>query len=287
MGANKVILGAKTIIDITDSTVTAETLEAGVTAYGADGEKITGTGELVNVRLVGNPKPEAAAEGTIWIDTDAEITGWAFQTDAPDSPAEGMVWIATSDNATVPVNTVKNSQIIVYPIAAYQYLSGAWVQKAAQTYSDGAWQEWHTYLFREGQVNNAVTGGINGTIQDGVIYFHASVAVSNNKTYTTINKIDLTNVSKMKCVFVSPNTVSGIYFRLLVPNARKNGENVTTSYLVAYKGTTSPFAGWRYEVTLDVSGLSGEYYVGYAWGVSSDASSKRDITGSIEEWWLE
>ena len=43
MGVNKVVLGTTTIIDISDSTVTAESMIQGTTAYGADGEKITGT----------------------------------------------------------------------------------------------------------------------------------------------------------------------------------------------------------------------------------------------------
>lgn len=43
MGVNKVVLGTTTIVDISDSTVTAEKLIKGQTAYGADGEKIIGT----------------------------------------------------------------------------------------------------------------------------------------------------------------------------------------------------------------------------------------------------
>lgn len=45
MGVNKVIYGDETIIDISDSTVTPDTLADGVTAYDASGERITGTNE--------------------------------------------------------------------------------------------------------------------------------------------------------------------------------------------------------------------------------------------------
>lgn len=48
MGVSKVIYGGNPIIDISDSTVTAESLEAGKIAYGANGERITGTAELKN-----------------------------------------------------------------------------------------------------------------------------------------------------------------------------------------------------------------------------------------------
>lgn len=43
MAVNKVVFGAVSIMDISDSTVTPETLAEGKTAYQADGEKITGT----------------------------------------------------------------------------------------------------------------------------------------------------------------------------------------------------------------------------------------------------
>ena len=43
MAVNKVVFGAVSIMDISDSTVTKETLAEGVTAYDKSGEKITGT----------------------------------------------------------------------------------------------------------------------------------------------------------------------------------------------------------------------------------------------------
>lgn len=43
MGVNKVVFGAVAIMDISDSTVTEDTLAEGAIAYGADGERITGT----------------------------------------------------------------------------------------------------------------------------------------------------------------------------------------------------------------------------------------------------
>ena len=45
MGVNKVVFGAVSVIDITDSTVTPETLKKGVKAYGADGDPVIGTHE--------------------------------------------------------------------------------------------------------------------------------------------------------------------------------------------------------------------------------------------------
>lgn len=43
MAVNKVVYGTTVIIDISDSTVTPETLAEGVVAYNAKGERIVGT----------------------------------------------------------------------------------------------------------------------------------------------------------------------------------------------------------------------------------------------------
>ena len=43
MGVNKVVYAGQTVVDMTDATATADTVLAGYTAYGADGERIVGT----------------------------------------------------------------------------------------------------------------------------------------------------------------------------------------------------------------------------------------------------
>lgn len=200
---------------------------------------------------------------------------------------EGAVWFAVGMESPVAFNAVRKNTITVYPLAAYQNINGTRIQKTAQTYIDGAWVEWFTYLFNDGQVNETLTGGINGTIQDGAIYFNGSVNASYNQTYTTVNKMNLTNFNSLKAVISSQNTVEDVYFRLLVDDAQQTGSRVTLANLLAQKTIYSPFANEVREVTLDISELSGEYYVGYAWGVDSGASSAKTITGNIERWWLE
>lgn len=57
MKVSKVELSDGTILmDITDSTVTADTIVSGTTAYGADGERLTGT--LVPVKTVNGISPD-------------------------------------------------------------------------------------------------------------------------------------------------------------------------------------------------------------------------------------
>ena len=51
MAISKVVYGGKTLIDITNSTVTADNLADGAIAYGANGERIVGTAKISNEDL--------------------------------------------------------------------------------------------------------------------------------------------------------------------------------------------------------------------------------------------
>lgn len=52
MGVNKVIHGGRTLVDLTNTTVTPETLLKGATAFDSKGNKIEGNVEPVNTFFV-------------------------------------------------------------------------------------------------------------------------------------------------------------------------------------------------------------------------------------------
>lgn len=117
----------------------------GITNAGGGGD-----GSL-NFKVVGGTSaPAAPAENTIWVNTAADITGWAFAPAAPSSPKEGTVWLKTGLNSPVGFNAIKKNGLWVYPTACQQYVSGAWVAKTAKTYQSGAWVEWLYWLYDTG-----------------------------------------------------------------------------------------------------------------------------------------
>lgn len=59
MAVNKVTYGGRTLVDITDSTVTPASLQQGVTAYNAAGIKVTGTLSFPEVLPIANGGTEA------------------------------------------------------------------------------------------------------------------------------------------------------------------------------------------------------------------------------------
>lgn len=99
-------------------------------------------GVELNFTVVGGAtEPENPKENMVWINTDQEITGWAFSADEPENPAEGMVWIETAAFSSIEFDVLKENCVMVYPIAAQVYISGAWVKSGLKIFQIGAWKE--------------------------------------------------------------------------------------------------------------------------------------------------
>ena len=146
-----------------------------VPLYGFGG----GGGAALNFSVVGNPQPASPKENTIWVNTDVKITGYVFSAVEPADPAEGMVWFSTGASSPVGFNTLKKNCVMVYPLSARQYISGAWVDKTAKIYQNGAWVEWAPepfYIFKSGKgalvpLVKYSSGGISISIEtDSIVH---------------------------------------------------------------------------------------------------------------------
>lgn len=126
-----------------------------------------GGGGSLNFKVAGGTSaPASPAENTIWVNTAADITGWAFSPAAPSSPKEGTVWLKTGLSSPVGFNAIKKNGLWVYPTACQQYISGAWVAKTAKTYQSGAWVEWLYWLYDTGSKKvelRDITSALYGT----------------------------------------------------------------------------------------------------------------------------
>ena len=233
----------------------------------------SGGGTSLNFKVVGNPEPVNPSENTIWVNTDVKITVYVFSAVEPADPVDGMVWISTSTSSLVEFNALKKNGIQVYPISAKQYVGGAWVGVTAKTRQNGAWVDWWDgYLFKNGDEYESVTGGwvsapkaynagtnavaAKITKADGTIT--ASPNGDGGCILYTANKIDLSGYSTL--IFDGKVSNATAYESLANMRVWSEIGSYSTSNAVATASLQRNVDG---EVTLDVSGLDGEYYIGF------------------------
>lgn len=90
---NKVVYGSTTLIDISDTTATADKIIQGSTAYGADGQKITGTAPQVN----NQSKSVTPTDNSQIIEADSGYTGLSRVTvEAIPSSYGHIAWDGTT-----------------------------------------------------------------------------------------------------------------------------------------------------------------------------------------------
>lgn len=274
---------------ITDGKLTfTQTVPAGVTKMRLElfcSWSTAGSGSVTYKNVMMGSANVAAKENTIWVNTEAEITGWVFSAEEPAAPAEGMVWFFTPSPNTVAFDALKKNSIMVYPNAAKQYVSGAWKDVEAAVYLAGVWTVMDDtfWLYKDGTEFPTRTGDLvyvkipdsSGNNGEPTVTRNSDNLVITGAQYGGARfyakKINLTDFNKL-CFEGTMNTNLYDSLRLKLgvwtsttgnPVASKIGQHIN--------GTT---------LEISVANLSGEHYVGF-WIM--DTNSK--IT--VKKLWLE
>ena len=212
--------------------------------------------------------------------------------------ATGQVWISTGTSSTVEFNALKKNGIVVYPLYAKQYVGGAWVDKAAMTYKNGAWTELVLYLYNLGDQSTNISGGwtesgwknvdgtggasqaITPTVTWNDNYFHYS-ATTTHSAYTyggrllTQQNIDLTNISTIRFHVLSATLGTTNNTHLTAGVFNRNASSIANGGCVAtVRITTNTEPTWY---NIDVSALDGTYAVGLASASQAQGSVEADI----------
>lgn len=223
--------------------------------------------------------PNNPAENTIWINSGVDIDGWAFASAAPTGAREGAVWIQTTTDSTVAFNAAKRGVLMVYPLMCKQYISGVWTEVTAKSFINNGWRDWLVYLYSSGNPHTELTGGWEGKAhrrQDTIppegwtvgswapnvtpdaeynnaVCMKVELVADNYNNYSgsarTVKKIDLTDFNQIIFNLTFPGSVVYVYVT-----------QSETSYSAVKQLEVT--GGTNKAVSLDVSDLSGEYYVG-------------------------
>lgn len=250
-----------------------------------------GSGGL-NFKVVGGTTaPSNPKDNTIWVNTNVPITGWTFSATQPEAPADGKdgpVWFQTSAASTVEFNALKKNVIQVYPVSASQYISGEWAAKTAKSWQYSKWADWwNGELYQDGNEYTAITGGWIGTpkgyasdantagtptITRGEEAMTMQMATLAGAMIHTAKKIDLTDYSTL--VFDGIVTGATAYASQCNFRVWSDIGTYSTSNAVATETIQRNVDG---EVTLDISGLRGEYYVGFGLWTKSPVVVMRSL----------
>ena len=146
MAVNKVVFGAVSIMDISDSTVTADKLAKGVTAYDKTGEKITGTMEASSAPIL--------QEKTVTPST-------AAQSITADNGYDGLSKVTVNGDANLTADNIKSG-------ASIFGVTGSYVDSTPIEISTGAGMEAVLTSNNVGKVYKFT--GTSGTYINGDLY---------------------------------------------------------------------------------------------------------------------
>lgn len=206
-----------------------------------------GGGTGLNFKVVGGTtRPSNPAENTIRVNTSEKLTGWSFGSEAPENPVIGMVWLDIGTASPIAFNALKGNAIMIYPLAAYQYLATGWVRMSAEIWQAGEWKNFLTdvIFYANSEFNTAVFGEPTGITNAGgnVMHWVNGYGASATKLF---------QVDGFKWIeIVVPSAKWGFIDVALVD---ENG--VTAKYR---RIETETYAETFY---VDISGMSGLYYL--------------------------
>lgn len=225
-------------------------------------------GSGLNFEVVGGTvQSENPKENTIWVNTDAEITGWIVSPSQPENQIDGLVWIRTSDYTGIEFNVLEENRMIQYALEVRQYISGTWVICTAQIYVNDEWKDVvGNYLYNAGDQMIGLTGGWHlkykgeggvATASFGSNYMTLKQTNIDYGRIETVNKIDTSGYTKL-CIEYSITNASGGYQTsglcisyMQTPNEHNNGNSI-----VLLGGSVS--AGVK---KLDISSVTDPVYI--------------------------
>lgn len=260
-----------------------------------------GGGSDLNFSVIGSPtQPVAPKYNDIWVKTSVKISDWEFsEVNMPShAMAEGFVYFTSTYNGawaareSTGLNFLRKHAILTKLTAACQYYSGAWHSMDAYIYKSGAWAQfsWTTvWLYKSGVISDTLGGGMTPVAahfsdtegyKPTVTIGTSDIVVSGFTRYGSgaayFNKpLDLT---RWKTLYIRGRISGRDAYHAAFGLQKNTGSLLPMEVLVAQN------VNWVETVhKIDVSGLSGMYYLGFG-GHQYDGSETKC---AISEIWVE
>lgn len=244
-----------------------------------------GGGGGLNLKVVGGTtQPANPRENTVWINTTTAITGYALGPTPPENGTDGLVWLKTADTG-VEINVGRKNAVLLHLADGKLYTGGAWTSMEGWVYVNSAWTQFAReiiVLYKNGVEETELSGGLSTFVGSSSvasvkknatnIVTMASYRSSNNTSAFVYpkNKIDFTNLSTVtvNSDWITSRTEGAALIYLASKIA--NNQDVTETFAVAKNANT-----------LDVSKISGEYYL--CVGCKSYGTSGAKVVCTIKE----
>lgn len=239
-----------------------------------------GNGGVSGLQVVsGLTEPGNPRENMVWVKSDKAGRKYVFAASEPGSPAEGLIWFRATAAGIITRADVYTAGAWV-TADTYMYLGGSWVQIASA---------WNGELFENGNLFSDYTGGWlakSGTLSETDPYLKFS-AGSQNIVASSGKMIDLTDFTQLHIIGRGRGDYSsggGTSARVPDFGVAKTigGSSVTYAAKASMtSGYIGDLATFTEEKVLDITSLSGEYYV-----AMSITGSHTGATLGVKKIWL-
>lgn len=178
---------------------------------------------------------------------------------------EGTLWIVTGAASSAAFNALKRNDLRVYPVSAKQYVNGAWKDQEARICQRSRWKDWEFFVLRKGVFNSTYLFQVHngdGEIASGD---NAAIFKIHNNGYLTLYAVTKLDVSKKNAIEIAVTKGLSAYnvrFGLVSTKTSidEQHENIFNVASVTFTPTSNSITPGR--KTIDVSALSGEYWLG-------------------------
>ena len=211
--------------------------------------------------------PITGAENDICVISSVPMKNWILSPDEPSGApkTDGDVWITYSTSGNV-LNILKQDSMMIAPISAKQYISGAWVDQTVKSYQNGAWVDWVTFLYNNGDECLDFSGGFN-TYGYRISGSSSSIkAPTLTKDETSMTIAETSTSAYAGAVFHENPFKVDDFSKITVVSSGKTGDKSpqlgvsktkATGFVLESAVMYLPTEG---TAEIDISTLSGEYY---------------------------